>query len=118
VTFEVKQLQTYVPCNTWQRSRPFLVDLVDGDRIRVWDPTGGRWVARRSLHPTGTTTRGKERKTGFYLQCDPPAKGQELCGYCFLWLHPEEMAVLAPGFGLSMCKPCEAVIDEWKGCHR
>lgn len=121
--FEVKRLQTYVPCSTlnWQRSKPFIVDLVDGDRIRVWDPTGGqrmggyRWVARRNLHPTSTTGRGKERTTGFYLRCEPPAKGQELCGYCFMWLDPEKMAVLAHGYGHSTCKECKIEIEKLYG---
>ena len=121
--FEVKRQQTYVPCSTlsWQRSKPFIVDRMDGDRIRVWDPTGGRgmggyrWVARRNLHPTDTTQMGKERKTGFYLRCAPPTEGQELCGSCFMWLDPEKMAVSAHGLGHSTCIPCKADIDQRYG---
>jgi hypothetical protein len=120
-TFEVQRWQTYVPCSTlnWQRSKPFVVDRVDGDRVRVWDPTGGqrmggyRWVSRRNLHATGKTKTGKGRRTGFRLHCEPPTSDrQELCGSCFTWKDREEFAVLAHGFGHSTCKPCKADIEQ------
>jgi hypothetical protein len=121
-TFEVKRWQTYAPCKTeylWgeYRSKPFVVEAVVGDRVQVWDPTGGqrmggyRWVALRNLHETGTTKHGKERKTGFRLHCEPPAPGQELCGSCFTWLDPDQFAILARGFGHSTCLPCKADIE-------
>jgi hypothetical protein len=125
--FEVQRGQTYVPCSTlnWQRSKPFVVDQVDGDRIRVWDPTGGqrmggyRWVARRNLHETGETKAGKDRQTGFRLHSGPPtSKRQELCGSCMAWYDPDQMAVLAHGFGHSTCKPCEADIRQRYGPAR
>jgi hypothetical protein len=131
VTFEVKRWQTYAPCKTeylWgeYRSKPFVVEAVVGDRVQVWDPTGGqrmggyRWVALRNLHETGTTKHGKERKTGFRLHCEPPADPvrQELCGSCFTWLDREEFAVLARGFGHSTCVPCHAEIQQRYGTAR
>lgn len=121
-TFEVRQWQTYVPCSplNWQRSKPFVVTATVGDRIEVWDPTGGqrmggsRWVARKNLHETGTTQHGKERRTGWRLHCEAPADPvkKELCGSCFTWKDRDEFAVLAHGFGHSTCRPCKAEIDE------
>lgn len=122
--FEVKRWQTYVPCRppSWgQRSKPFVVEAVVGDRIKVWDPTGGqrmggyRWVALRNLHATGTTKTGKERQTGFRLRSRPPEAGQELCGSCFVWLDPDKIAVSAHGFGHSTCSPCMIDINERYG---
>jgi hypothetical protein len=125
--FEVLPKQTYVPCKTdylWGETvhKPFVVWVVDGDRVKVWDPTGGqrmggfRWIARRNLHESGTTARGKERRTGFRLRCGPPtSKDQELCGSCFRWVDPEGMAVSAWTLGHSTCKPCKAEIDERYG---
>lgn len=122
--FEVVRGQTYVPCGplNWQRSKPFVVDLVDGDRVKVWDPTGGpkglgghRWVGRRNLHETGLTKQGKERRTGFRLHSGPPTKGQELCGSCMTWVDGDDLAVWALGYGHSTCKPCKAEIDERYG---
>lgn len=126
--FEVKRWQTYVPCKTeylWgeTRHKPFIVEAVFGDRVQVWDPTGGqrmgghRWIALRNLHATGKTNAGKDRVTGFRLHCEPPADPvhQELCGSCFTWQDRAEFAVLAHGFGHSTCKPCKAEIEEFIG---
>lgn len=127
--FEVQRWQTYVPCKTeylWgeSRSKPFVVDEVDGDRVKVWDPTGGqrmggyRWIALRNLHETSKTQAGKERRTGFVLQSGPPTKEQELCGSCFVWLDRDKIAVSAHGFGHSTCVPCKADIDQRYGADR
>ncbi|MCX4799651.1 hypothetical protein OG497_37990 [Streptomyces sp. NBC_01242] len=123
-TFEVKRWQTYVPCKTEylrgeSRSKPFVVDVVEGDRVKVWDPTGGqrmgghRWIALRNLHETGTTKTGKERRTGFRLHCQPPVDPvrQELCGSCFTWAARDQLAISARGFGHSTCIPCMADIE-------
>jgi hypothetical protein len=133
--FEVKRLQSYWPCKTeylWGETvhKPFVVTALDGDRIEVWDPTGGqrmggsRWVARKNLHATGKTKHGKERRTGWRLHCEAPADPVkvELCGSCFTWKGRDEFAVLAHGFGHSTCKPCkveiERFIDELHGSRR
>ncbi|MDQ1041489.1 hypothetical protein QFZ75_007991 [Streptomyces sp. V3I8] len=120
--FEVKRWQTYVPCSTlnWQRSKPFVVERVVGDKAEVWDPTGGqrmgghRWVALRNLHATSKTQHGKDRLTGWYLRCQPPADParQELCGSCFTWADRDQLAVSAWGFGHSTCRPCMTEIEE------
>jgi hypothetical protein len=127
-TFEVKRWQTYMPCKTeylWGETvhKPFVIERVVGDRAEVWDPTGGqrmgghRWVALRNLHATNRTKTGKERRTGWYLHCEPPTDParQELCGGCLTWKDREEFAVLAWGFGHSTCKPCKAEIEERYG---
>lgn len=123
--FEVKRWQTYLPCSplNWQRSKPFVVEAVDGDRVKVWDPTGGqrmgghRWISIRHLHASGTFKNGKRRRMGWYLHCEPPADParQELCGACFTWLDREEFDRLAWGFGHSTCRPCKSGIDERYG---
>lgn len=124
--FEVKSWQTYLPCAhyNWQPSKPFVVQRVVDERAEVWDPTGGqrmgghRWVALRNLHPTSRTRTGKERRTGWYLHCEPPADPirQELCGSCFTWKDREQFSVLAHGFGFSTCAPCKQDIEQRYGC--
>ena len=125
-TFEVLPKQTYVPCKTdylWgeTRHKPFVVWSVEGDKVKVWDPSGGqrlggfRWIAIRNLHQTGKTQAGKERKTGWRLHASPPEKGQELCGYCFRWLDLDQFDVTAWTYGHSTCIPCKAEIVEKYG---
>ncbi|MBR7839845.1 hypothetical protein KDL01_41805, partial [Actinospica durhamensis] len=122
--FAVVAGQTYVPCRTaaGSRCRPFVVERVRGDDVYVWDPFGGikglgghRWVKRSSLHPTGRTDRGAERRTGYRLKSGPPAPGQELCGTCMTYVGPDDLAVSAWGSGHSTCKPCMADIERQYG---
>ncbi|MFE9252874.1 hypothetical protein [Streptomyces sp. NPDC007088] len=118
--FAVKKWQTYVPCSTlhWQPAKPFVVMRVVGDKVEVYDPTGGhrmggrRWVALRNLHETDRTKAGKQRKTGWRLHCERLlSKHQELCGTCMNWLDPQHFGVLAWGFGHNTCTSCRAEIE-------
>ncbi|MEV7675006.1 hypothetical protein [Streptomyces sp. NPDC088752] len=122
--FKVRPQQTYVPCRqwNWQPSRPFVVELVEGGRVKVWEPFGGpsglgchRWVALASLHESGTTRTGKERQTGWRLHAGPPSQGQELCGSCMTWVDRDQLAVSAWGYGHSTCAPCKTKIDQVVG---
>lgn len=97
------------------------MEAVHGDKVRVWDPTGGqrmggyRWVALRNLHETGTTKQGKERQTGYRLHAGPPTEGQELCGSCMTWVDRDDLGDSAWGYGHSTCKPCKADIEQRYG---
>lgn len=115
-SFTVERGQTYLPCG--RTLQPFVVERVVGDKAKVWHPFGGprglgthRWVALRSMHPTGTTDGGKERRTGYRLHSGPPAPGQELCGACMRWFDADGLAVSAWGYGHSTCTVCKEVID-------
>lgn len=112
--------QVFMPCRTasWSPSRPFIVESVRGDDVYVLDPFGGpkglgahRWVKYSSLHPTGTTAAGRERRTGYRLHAGPPAPGQVLCGSCMTYVDPDRLAVKAWGAGRSTCRPCMAAIE-------
>lgn len=121
--FTVEPRQTYVPCRTsaGSRCRPFVVERVNGDDVYVWDPFGGikglgghRWVKLSSLHPTGTTDKGAERRSGYRLH-SAPGPGQDLCGSCMTYVDPDALAVAAWGSGHSTCKPCMADIEQRYG---
>lgn len=121
--FTVQPRQAYVPCSPapGTRRRPFVVERVSGDDVYAWDPFGGikglgghRWVKRASLHPTGITDKGKQRRTGYRLH-SVPAPGQELCGSCMTYVDPDDLAVSAWGTGHSTCQPCKADIEKTYG---
>jgi hypothetical protein len=107
-----------VPCVdwTWQPIKPFVVERVVGTKVEVFDPTGGpshmgcrRWVGLRSLHETGTTKQGKERKTGWRLHAGPPGKRQDLCVACMKWVDVELIDEGMRYTWRGTCAPCWAV---------
>jgi hypothetical protein len=107
-----------VPCVdwTWQPIKPFVVERVVGTKVEVFDPTGGpshmgcrRWVGLKSLHATGMTKQGKERKTGWRLHAGPPGKRQDLCVACMKWVDVELIDEGMRYTWRGTCAPCWAV---------
>lgn len=124
VEFTVRPGQVFVPCVTyaWDPPSTFIVEAVAGDRVSVVIPFGGgrhhpngrhRSVALKSLHATGTTAQGRERRTGWRLHTEAPSNpGLWLCGSCWSYFDREDLAVAAYGPASSTCIPCMAAIDK------
>lgn len=122
--FTVQPGQVFVPCVTysWEPLSTFIVVGVTGDRVSVVIPFGGgrlhpngrhRLVALKSLHPTGMTSTGRERKTGWRLYTDAPRKPHQwLCGSCWNYFDRDGLAIASYGPASSTCIPCNAAIEK------
>lgn len=101
--------QVYESCNPGEK-KYLVIDSIDRDtgtaKVSFPGGRGGRdRNARRrtiklsSLHPTGTTRTGAERRTGYRLMSGPPKLGQDMCEMCY---HYFDRADLDSG----CCQPC------------
>lgn len=122
--FRVRPGQVYVPCQVynWAPLSTFVVEQVNDAQAYVVIPFGGgrhhangrhRWVSLKSLHPTGTTAQGRDRKTGWRLHTDAPTDPNLwLCGSCWTYFDRAGLAVASYGPASSTCHACNAAIDE------
>lgn len=118
--FQVQGRQVYEPCEqlNWQPKRLFIVEYVQDGRAYVVDPFRGRvgfghhmWVSLKSLHETGLTAAGKERKNGYKLRCAPTDQWQVLCGHCLFYVDRADLEEESGGAAGGLCKPCQASIE-------
>lgn len=119
--FTVRPGQVFIPCQhfSWDPLVRFIVESVKDGQAYAVDPYRGRpgfghhlWVSLKSLHPTGTTATGRERKTGYKLHSGPPAPGQRLCGHCLHYVDQTDLTQDAGGPAGGLCIPCQADIEE------
>lgn len=120
--FRVLPGQVYVPCQNynWEPLSTFIVESVGDTHAYVVIPFGGgrhhpngrhRSVSLKSIHPTGTTGQGRERKTGWRLHTDAPGRpGMWLCGGCWNYFDTEGLASVSYGPASSTCHACEAAL--------
>lgn len=122
--FAVQSGQVYVPCQiyNWAPLSILIIERATDAQAYVVIPFGGgrhhpngrhRWVSLKSLHLTGTTTQGRERKTGYRLHTQAPDNwSQYLCGSCLRYFDRKALAIASHGPASSTCHTCKADIEE------
>lgn len=102
--------QVYESCSPDEKKH-LVIDSIDraAGTAKVSFPGGhgGRDRNRRrrtiklsSLHHTGTTRAGSQRRTGYRLMCEHPEPGQEMCGMCYHYFDRSDLTAR------DCCQPC------------
>ncbi|MYR75156.1 MULTISPECIES: hypothetical protein [unclassified Streptomyces] len=114
-TFQHHWGQVYESCNPDEKKH-LIIESIDraAGTAKVSFPggRGGRDRNRRrrtiklsSLHSTGTTRTGAQRRSGYRLMAGPPKSGEDMCEMCYHYFN-------RPDLESGCCQPCTQWLTE------
>lgn len=108
-TFQHHWGQVYESCNPSEKKH-LIIDSIDSAagtaKVSFPGGRGGRDRNKRrrtiklsSLHPTGTTTGGAQRRSGYQLMSGPAKPGEAMCEMCYHYFDRVDLDD-------ESCQPC------------